>query len=577
MIKIYDTMTRSLRDFVPLTENVVNMYVCGPTVYNYIHIGNARSAVAFDTIRRYFEYCGYTVNYISNFTDVDDKIIKAANEAGISTKELSDKFIAAFMEDTGQLGIKPATQNPRVINYMDEIITFVSTLVDKGFAYVSEGDVYFRVAKSNNYAKLANKTLEDLEIGASGRTDAETERKENPLDFALWKAAKEGEVSWDSPWGPGRPGWHIECSVMATEILGDTIDIHGGGADLEFPHHTNEIAQSEAKTGKTFANYWMHNGFVNVDNEKMSKSLGNFVTVHDMLQTVDGQVLRFFLATQQYRKPINFTEKAIHDAEVNLKYLKNTHSLPLTEQVNQAELQTYLDAFQEAMDDDFNTANGVTVLFDMAEWINSGHYDQTVKDAFEKILQVFGIVFEETILDILRKEDEKYPFYRLVWDLLEEADSRKLGLWHFRSEKEKREARKYVNQELEKKLKRYFGNNKFLFTVQTANANSITSYFIKNILSIPQKHSFVMFVVGKPTKGINEVLRNCKNISKELDRNFSYYYIDYGYYGIKERIEERQAARANKDFATADRIRDELAAKGIKLLDTKEGLRWTRD
>ena len=440
-------MTRSLRDFVPLTENVVNMYVCGPTVYNYIHIGNARSTVAFDTIRRYFEYRGYTVNYISNFTDVDDKIIKAANEAGISTKELSDKFIADFMEDTAQLGIKPATQNPRVINYMDEIIAFVSTLIDKGFAYVAEGDVYFRVAKSKNYAKLANKTLEDLEIGASGRTDAETARKENPLDFALWKAAKEGEISWDSPWGPGRPGWHIECSVMATEILGDTIDIHGGGADLEFPHHTNEIAQSEAKTGKTFANYWMHNGFVNVDNEKMSKSLGNFVTVHDMLKTVDGQVLRFFLATQQYRKPINFTEKAIHDAEVNLKYLKNTHSLPLTGQVDQAELQTYLDAFQEAMDDDFNTANGVTVLFDMAKWINSGHYDQTVKDAFEKILQVFGIVFKEEVLD----ED------------------------------------------------------------------------------------------------------------------------------IEKLIEERQAARANKDFATADRIRDELAAQGIKLLDTKDGVRWTRD
>ena len=447
MIKIYDTMTRSLRDFVPLTENVVNMYVCGPTVYNYIHIGNARSTVAFDTIRRYFEYRGYTVNYISNFTDVDDKIIKAANEAGISTKELSDKFITAFMEDTAQLGIKPATQNPRVINYMDEIIAFVSTLIDKGFAYVAEGDVYFRVAKSKNYAKLANKTLEDLEIGASGRTDAETDRKENPLDFALWKAAKEGEISWESPWGPGRPGWHIECSVMATEILGNTIDIHGGGADLEFPHHTNEIAQSEAKTGKTFANYWMHNGFVNVDNEKMSKSLGNFVTVHDMLKTVDGQVLRFFLATQQYRKPINFTEKAIHDAEVNLKYLKNTHSLPLTDQVNQDELQTYLDAFQVAMDDDFNTANGVTVLFDMAKWINSGNYDETVKDAFEKMLQVFGIVFEEEVLD----ED------------------------------------------------------------------------------------------------------------------------------IEKLIEERQAARANKDFATADRIRDELAAQGIKLLDTREGVRWTRD
>ena len=222
MIKIYDTMTRSLRDFVPLTENIVNMYVCGPTVYNYIHIGNARSTVAFDTIRRYFEYRGYTVNYISNFTDVDDKIIKAANEAGISTKELSDKFIAAFMEDTVQLGIKPATQNPRVINYMDEIIAFVSTLVDKGFAYVSEGDVYFRVAKSKNYAKLANKTLEDLEIGASGRTDAETARKENPLDFALWKAAKEGEISWDSPWGPGRPGWQLkflEILLISTVVV----------------------------------------------------------------------------------------------------------------------------------------------------------------------------------------------------------------------------------------------------------------------------------------------------------------------------------------------------------------------
>ena len=403
-------MTRSLRDFVPLTENVVNMYVCGPTVYNYIHIGNARSAVAFDTIRRYFEYCGYTVNYISNFTDVDDKIIKAANEAGISTKELSDKFIAAFMEDTGQLGIKPATQNPRVINYMDEIIAFVSTLVDKGFAYVSEGDVYFRVAKSNNYAKLANKTLEDLEIGASGRTDAETERKENPLDFALWKAAKEGEVSWDSPWGPGRPGWHIECSVMATEILGDTIDIHGGGVDLEFPHHTNEIAQSEAKTGKTFANYWMHNGFVNVDNEKMSKSLGNFVTVHDMLQTVDGQVLRFFLATQQYRKPINFTEKAIHDAEVNLKYLKNTHSLPLTEQVNQAELQTYLDAFQEAMDDDFNTAQGLGAIFELIKELNkalegdklSAKGKETVKETVDYVVNIM-----QEVLGVILKLDNE--------------------------------------------------------------------------------------------------------------------------------------------------------------------------
>ncbi|MGX7775763.1 cysteine--tRNA ligase [Streptococcus pluranimalium] len=449
MIKIYDTMTRSLREFVPLQAGKVKMYVCGPTVYNYIHIGNARSTVAFDTIRRYFEYRGYEVNYISNFTDVDDKIIKAANEAGISTKELSDKFIAAFMEDTAKLGVKPATKNPRVINYMDQIIAFVETLVEKGFAYESQGDVYFRVEKSENYAKLANKTLADLEIGASGRTDEETARKENPVDFALWKSAKDGEVSWDSPWGSGRPGWHIECSVMATEILGDTIDIHGGGADLEFPHHTNEIAQSEAKTGHTFANYWMHNGFVNVDNEKMSKSLGNFVTVHDMLETVDGQVLRFFLATQQYRKPVNFTEKAIHDAEINLKYLKNAYQQPVQETVDSDDFDSFKSQFVAAMDDDFNTANGITVLFDLAKWINSGHYTAIIKEEFAAMLAVFGIVFQdqEEVLD---------------------AD-------------------------------------------------------------------------------------------------------------IEALIAERQEARAKKDFARADAIRDQLAEQGIKLLDTKDGVRWTRD
>lgn len=446
-IKIYDTMTRSLRDFVPLKEGKVKMYVCGPTVYNYIHVGNGRSAVAFDTIRRYFEYRGYDVTYISNFTDVDDKIIKGAAAEGMTTKDFSDKYIAAFLEDTAALGIKPATKNPRVIDYMDEIIAFVADLVEKGFAYESEGDVYFRVEKSADYAKLANKTLEDLVLGASGRTDEETARKENPVDFALWKSAKPGEVSWESPWGAGRPGWHIECSVMATELLGDTIDIHGGGADLEFPHHTNEIAQSEAKTGHKFVNYWMHNGFVNVDNEKMSKSLGNFVTVHEALKTVDGQVLRFFLATQQYRKPINFTEKAIHDAQTNLKYLKNTYEQPFTGQVKAEELAGFVTKFTDAMDEDFNTANGITVVFDLAKWINSGNYDETVKAELTKMLGVFGIIFEEEVLD---------------------AD-------------------------------------------------------------------------------------------------------------IERLIEERQTARANRDFATADRIRDELAAQGIKLLDTKDGVRWTRD
>ena len=447
MIKIYDTMTRSLRDFVPLEEGKVRMYVCGPTVYNYIHIGNARSVVAFDTIRRYFEYRGFDVTYISNFTDVDDKIIKAANEASMTTKELSDKFIAAFKEDVTKLGVKAATQHPRVIDYMDEIIDFVQVLIDKGYAYEAAGDVYFRVEKAENYARLANKTLSDLEAGASGRVEGEGQLKEHPFDFALWKAAKPGEVSWESPWGAGRPGWHIECSVMATEILGDTIDIHGGGADLEFPHHTNEIAQSECKTGQTFANYWMHNAMLNINDEKMSKSLGNFLTAHEMLEQVDGQVLRFFLATQHYRRPLNYTEKAIHDAETNLKYLKNTYTQPFTDQVEEGRWQQLVADFVQAMDDDFNTANGITVVFDMAKWINSSNYDEKIKADFAQILAVFGIVFQEEVLD------------------------------------------------------------------------------------------------GE----------------------------------IEALIAERQQARANRDFATADRIRDELAAQGIKLLDTKDGVRWTRD
>ena len=447
MIKIYDTMTRSLRDFVPLEEGKVRMYVCGPTVYNYIHIGNARSVVAFDTIRRYFEYRGFDVTYISNFTDVDDKIIKAANEASMTTKELSDMFIAAFKEDVTKLGVKPATQHPRVIDYMDEIIDFVQVLIDKGYAYEAAGDVYFRVDKAENYARLANKTLSDLEAGASGRVEGEGQLKEHPFDFALWKAAKPGEVFWESPWGAGRPGWHIECSVMATEILGDTIDIHGGGADLEFPHHTNEIAQSECKTGQTFANYWMHNAMLNINDEKMSKSLGNFLTAHEMLEQVDGQVLRFFLATQHYRRPLNYTEKAIHDAETNLKYLKNTYTQPFTDQVEEGKWQQLVADFVQVMDDDFNTANGITVVFDMAKWINSGNYDADIKADFAQILAVFGIVFQEEVLD------------------------------------------------------------------------------------------------GE----------------------------------IEALIAERQEARANRDFATADRIRDQLAAQGIKLLDTKDGVRWTRD
>ena len=285
MIKIYNTLTRKKEEFIPIQKGHVGMYVCGPTVYNYIHIGNARSTIAFDTIRRYFEYRGYKVDFVSNFTDVDDKIIRTANELGITAPEVADRFIRAFEEDTKALNVEPATLHPRVMDHMPDILAFIQVLVEKGYAYESSGDVYYRTHKFENYGKLSDQSIDELEVGASQRTGEEQQQKEDPLDFALWKQAKPGEISWDSPWGKGRPGWHIECSVMATKHLGETIDIHGGGQDLEFPHQENEIAQSEAKTGKKFANYWMHNGYVTIgeDDEKMSKSLGNFITVHEMI------------------------------------------------------------------------------------------------------------------------------------------------------------------------------------------------------------------------------------------------------------------------------------------------------
>ena len=555
MIKIYDTMSRDLREFVPIEEGKVRMYVCGPTVYNYIHVGNARSTVAFDTIRRYFEYRGYEVSYISNFTDVDDKIINRAKEEGITPQEVADKYIAAFREDVTALGVKPATRHPRVVEFMEDIIRFVTDLIEKGYAYESQGDVYFRVEKSHNYAKLANKTLEDLELGASGRTDEETARKENPIDFALWKAAKPGEISWDSPWGPGRPGWHIECSVMSTEILGDTIDIHGGGADLEFPHHTNEIAQSEAKTGKTFANYWMHNGFVNIDNVKMSKSLGNFITVHDALKTIDGQVLRFFFATQHYRKPINFTEKAVRDAETNLKYLKNTYEQPFTGNVDAQELKVFKDKFVAAMDEDFNAANGITVVFEMAKWINSGNYDASVKEALASMLEVFGIDLKNT-----NYNEELNELYTALLSLrLENYSWGKFD-------------RKYFLQELNE----YYYHYKYeVITLSLARLDQIHNKFKKAIIKKPS--SILMIINGKQNKRVLETLNNYKEKSLRMGIWFDYQFI----YNINERqirlIQKRQEARAKHEFTTADKIRNQLAAQGIKLLDTKDGVRWTRD
>lgn len=402
MLRIYNTLTRQVEDFHPIEPNKVKMYVCGPTVYNYIHIGNARSVVAFDLIRKYMEYRGFEVTYVSNFTDVDDKIIKGAAEEQLTPLELSDKYISAFYQDIDALNVKRASANPRATDYIDKMIVFIQDLMDKGFAYEAAGDVYFRVAKSKGYAKLANKNLEELLQGASGRIDEEMMRKESPADFALWKTAKKGEISWESPWGQGRPGWHIECSVMSSDILGDTLDIHAGGADLEFPHHTNEIAQSEAKTGKKFVNYWMHNGFVNVSGEKMSKSLGNFKTVHEMLEVVDPTVLRFFLATTHYRRPVNFTDSALQDAENNVKKLENAYrNLEETGVADLAVLEQFKTDFEEAMDEDFNIANGLTVFYDFITWVNKGNGGPEVKSFFDDLLLILGLKFEdeETKLD----------------------------------------------------------------------------------------------------------------------------------------------------------------------------------
>ena len=393
-MKIYNTYSRQLEDFQPIEPGKVKMYVCGPTVYNYIHVGNARSVVAFDLVRKYLEFRGFEVQYISNFTDVDDKIINGAKAANMTTTDFSERYIAAFYEDTDALNVKRASQNPKATEFIEAMIEFIQELVDKEFAYVSQGDVYFRVSKSKDYAKLANKNLADLLAGASGRTDEETKLKESPADFALWKSAKADEVSWQAPWGAGRPGWHIECSVMSTSLLGETIDIHGG-ADLEFPHHTNEIAQSEAKTGQKFVNYWMHNGFVNVDGEKMSKSLGNFTTVHELLQVVNPQILRFFLATTHYRRPVNFTDDALTEAENNIKKIENAYR-QLDEQAesNLSALTTFRNDFVAAMDEDFNIANGMTVFYDFVSWVNKGNGGPEVKEFFDQVLEILGIKFK---------------------------------------------------------------------------------------------------------------------------------------------------------------------------------------
>lgn len=474
-VRVYNTLTRKKEEFKPLVPGHISMYVCGPTVYNYIHIGNARSAIAFDTIRRYFEYKGYDVKYVSNFTDVDDKMINEARAEKTTVPKLAENFINAFLADTTALNIEPATLHPRATHEINDIITFVKSLIDNGYAYEVAGDVYYRAKKFKHYGQLSDQNIEQLEEGASEHiNDTEQSRKEDPIDFALWKAQKEpDEIAWDSPWGKGRPGWHIECSVMSTKYLGDTIDIHGGGQDLEFPHHENEIAQSEAKTGKKFVNYWLHNGFVTVgkDQEKMSKSLHNFVTVHDILREVDPQVLRFFMASVQYRRQINYSAENLAQAATILDRFKNTLTNinyrleDDTASEESAELAQAIMAtnekFEQAMDDDFNVQNALTAIYDLLPVVNA---NANAARADKQELQKF-------------KE--------------------KLASW--------------------------------------------------------------LLVFGVDTNKL--CVKNAGSNDDEIDAL----------------VKKRDEARANKDWATSDQIRDQLKEMGITIQDTPQGTRWTRD
>ena len=467
-MRLYNTMSKRKEEFVPDEEGKVRMYVCGPTVYNFIHIGNARPMIVFDTVRRYFEYKGYDVNYVSNFTDVDDKIIKKAIEEGVPAEEISQRYIEECKKDMDGMNIEPATTNPLATQEIDGMIDMISTLIEKGYAYEKNGTVYFRTRQFKDYGKLSHKNLDDLRSGNRAMLVSGEEEKEDPLDFVLWKPKKEGEPAWESPWSDGRPGWHIECSVMSKKYLGEQIDIHAGGEDLVFPHHENEIAQSEACNGKEFAKYWMHNAFLNIDNHKMSKSLGNFRTVREISEQYDLQILRFFMLSAHYRSPLNFSAELmeasknglerIQNAADNLRYMMEQakeESMTDAEKDNLAKTKEFVTAFETAMEDDFNTADAIAAIFDLVKYANttattegSKEYAKALYDLLVKLTDVLGLIVDkkEEILD-----DE-----------------------------------------------------------------------------------------------------------------------------IEALIAERQAARKEKNFARADEIRDELAAKGIVLLDTREGVKWKK-
>jgi cysteinyl-tRNA synthetase len=463
-VQIYNTLTRKKEPLETVQPGKVNMYVCGPTVYNYIHIGNARVFVFFDVVRRYLQYKGYDVKYVQNFTDVDDKLIRTANEEGTTVQEVADRYIQAYFEDMDALGVRRADVHPRATEHITDMIEAIRELIDKGWAYERDGDVYYRALKKNDYGKLSHQAIADLKAGARIEVN---ERKEHPLDFALWKKAKPGEIKWDSPWGEGRPGWHIECSVMSRKYLGETLDIHAGGKDLCFPHHENEIAQSEALTGKPFARYWMHNEFVNMGGEKMSKSLGNIVTVNDLRKRYPARVIRYFLISAHYRNPIQFSEEVmdqlknglerIDNAWFNLRHRMTAATEGPADPAVKEQLNALTAQFEAAMDDDMNTANALSVLFEAVKLVNETVAQQVVTLGTLEALKNWMITFGGEILGLIELEGE---------DTLERE--------------------------------------------------------------------------------------------------------------IEALIEERQQARKRRDFARADAIRDQLAAMGILLEDTPQGVRWRR-
>ena len=425
-MKIYNTLTKSKEEFIPLEEGKVKMYVCGPTVYNLIHIGNARPMIVFDTVRRYMEYKGLEVNYVSNFTDVDDKIIKKAIEEGVDSSVISERYIAECKKDMEALNVKPATTHPLATNEICGMLDMIGTLIEKGHAYAAaDGTVYFRTRSFKEYGKLSHKNLDDLQGGNRSLLVSGEDQKEDPLDFVLWKPRKEGEPAWESPWCDGRPGWHIECSVMSKKYLGDEIDIHAGGEDLVFPHHENEIAQSEAANGKTFARYWMHNAFLNIDNKKMSKSAGNFFTVRDISEKYDLQVLRFFMLSAHYRSPLNFSADLMEAAKNGLERIvtaaeklrdllkKATGELTESEAASLEEAKAFMTKYEEAMEDDFNTADAISAIFELVKFANtnanadsSKAYVEALYAQLDKMAEICGLILEKKA-EILDEEIEK--------------------------------------------------------------------------------------------------------------------------------------------------------------------------